>query len=188
MIWKVVKRNDNFAREIADRHYNRQKVGTPGFAPPGRCLVLTAETDTGRALWITSWPYAEYVKHRWAGAWVCSAFRNEGAGVASEMIAQAVAVTRAYYGEPPLLGMITFLDRKKVRPTMVRGKPTWGRTWELAGFRQDGQSVGGLLALRLPPCSVPPPRSAGLFCGEHKHFRTPSDLRLDADIAWLTAP
>ena len=25
---------------LADRHYNRQKIGSPQFAPPGRCLVL----------------------------------------------------------------------------------------------------------------------------------------------------
>jgi hypothetical protein len=49
---------------------------------------------------------------------VCSAFRNEGAGIASEMIREAVSATRAYFGDPPPLGMITFIDRKKVKPTM----------------------------------------------------------------------
>jgi len=104
MLWRLSHRADPFAREIADRHYNRQKGGAPQFAPPGRCLVMTADTSSGPALWITSWPFAAYVKHAWAGAWVCSAFRNEGAGKASDLIRQAVAATRFFYGEAPDLG------------------------------------------------------------------------------------
>lgn len=151
----------NRSRTIADRHYNRQKIGTPQFVPPGRCLVLHAETPTGKALWITSWPFAEFVRHDWAGAWMCSAFRNEGAGVASDLIRQAVAATRAYFGKPPDIGMMTFIDRTKVKPIMVHGKPTWGRTWKLAGFREAGETrQAGLLALQLPPGDMPPPAYA----------------------------
>ncbi|MFD0682394.1 MULTISPECIES: hypothetical protein [unclassified Paenibacillus] len=155
MIWELSHRADTKARLIADRHYNRQKIGSPQFVPPGRCLVLYTENDAGRALWVTSYPFAEYVKHEWAGAWVCSAFRNEGAGVASEMITQAVAATRAYFGEPPEMGLITFIDRKKVKPIMVRGKETWGRTWMMAGFEYAGETKGGLLALQLKPERMP---------------------------------
>lgn len=160
MIWKESNRADPKAREIADRHYNRQKPGTPQFVPPGRCCVFYAETDTGKAFWVTSYPFKEYVKHQWAGAWVCSAFRNERAGKASEMIIQAVAATRAYFGEPPELGMITFIDSKKVKPTMVHGKPTWGRTYELAGFKFVGKTKGGLLAFQLLPEDMPPAERA----------------------------
>lgn len=156
MIWQKSNRADPRARELADRHYNRQKPGTPQFVPPGRCCVFYAETSIGKAFWITSYPYAQYVKHQWAGAWICSAFRNEGAGIASEMIRQAVAATRAELGEPPPLGMITFVDTKKVKPTMVHGKRTWGRTYQLAGFRPVGKTKGGLLALQLLPEDMPP--------------------------------
>jgi hypothetical protein len=160
MIWELSHRADPFARDIADRHYNRQKPGTPQFVPPGRCLVLKAHTPTGRAFWITSWPFAEYVKHAWAGAWVCSAFRNEGAGRASDLIRQAVAATRANWPETPALGMITFLDRSEVRPVRTRGQDTWGRTWRLCGFRDAGETKGGLLALQLLPADMPPPSHA----------------------------
>lgn len=119
--------------------------------------MLDAVTPTGIAFWVTSWPFAEFTKHAWAGAWVCSAFRNEGAGKASEMIKDAVAATRAFFGDPPPIGMITFVDRKKVRPTKVRGKETWGRTYRLAGFRDAGETKGGLLALQLLPGDMPPP-------------------------------
>lgn len=155
MIWEKSNRADSRARELADRHYNRQKPGTPQFVPPGRCLVLYVETETGRAFWVTSFPYAEYVRHTWASSWVCSAFRNEGAGIASEMIREAVAATRAYFGEPPSLGMITFIDRKKVKPTIRHGVPTWGYTYELAGFRHVGETKGGLLTFQLLPKDMP---------------------------------
>lgn len=115
MRWTLSHRADPNARELADRHYNRQKVGSPQFVPPGRCLVLYARTGSGEAFWITSWPFAEYVKHEWAGAWVCSAFRNEAAALSSELITEALAASKAYFGAPPPLGMITFVDGDKVR-------------------------------------------------------------------------
>jgi len=156
-MWRYSHRADPRARVIADRHYNRQKIGSPQFVPPGRCLVLYAETPTGEALWVTSWPFAEYVKHAWAGAWVCSAFRNEGAGVASVLIREALAATRAEMGEPPALGMITFVDRDMVKPTHVRGELVWGWTYRRAGFQEVGETKGGLLALQILPDAMPMP-------------------------------
>lgn len=139
---------------LADRHYNRQKIGSPQFAPPGRCLVLkTPELD---ALWITSWPFAEYVRHAWAGAWVCSAFRNESAHLSSELIREAVAATLAEYGPPPSLGMITFVNAEK-----VRRKRDPGRCYLRAGFRRVGETKGGLVALQLLPQDMPPAERAG---------------------------
>src|ERR1700761_5242055 len=99
MIWIVSNRADPLARKIADRHYNRQKPGTPQFVPPGRCFVLRQK----RAVWVTSWPFAEYVKHAWAGAWVNSCFRKEVPGMASEWIRAAVAHTRWFWPETPHL-------------------------------------------------------------------------------------
>jgi len=154
MQWCLSTRADPVARELADRHYSRETIGAPQFVPPGRCLVLLS--DCARAYWVTSWPYAEYVNHAWAGAWMCSAFRSEGAGVASELIRDAVAATRAYYGEPPALGFVTFIDRAEVRPIMVRGVPTWGWTWKRAGFVEVGETQErGLLALQLLPENMP---------------------------------
>lgn len=158
MRWCMSHRADPAAARIADRHYNRQKPGTPQFVPPGRCLVLL--TDCSNAFWVTSWPFAEYVKHAWAGAWMCSAFRSEGAGQASGLIRQAVAATLAHYGEPPPLGMVTFIDRSKVKPTKRHGVPSWGWTWKQVGFREVGETKGGLLALQLLPADMPEPASA----------------------------
>ena len=160
MIWTRSHRAHTPARLLADRHYSRRKPGSPQFVPPGRCFVLYAKTAAGEAMWVTSWPFAEYVRHAWAGAWVCSAFRNEGAGRASSLITDAVAATRDFYGDPPPLGMITFVDRKRVPPTMVRGRPVWGWCFRKAGFREVGDTKGGLLALQMLPADMPHARRA----------------------------
>lgn len=147
--WRMSHRADTAACRIADRHYSRQKIGSPQFVPPGRCVVLV--TECGKAVWVTSWPFAEHVRHAWAGAWVCSIFRNEGAGLSSGLITAAISATRAIW-DPPELGMITFVDRDK-----TRRKRDPGRCFRRAGFHPVGETVGGLVALQLLPAGMPPP-------------------------------
>ena len=174
MIWTLSDRCDPKSRVIADRHYNRQSIGAVNFVPPGRCLVLYAKTTTGEALWVTSYPFARYVRHQWAGAWMCSAFRNEGAGIASELIRDAIAVTRYKYGNPPPLGMVTFLDRDHVKPTVVRGHPIYGWTWMKIGFKPCGETKGGLLAFQLLPEDMPEPQMAAGVTEQYALTLTPS--------------
>jgi len=152
MDWCLSHRADPEAVAIADRHYNRQKIGSPQFVPPGRCIVL--KTLCGRALWVSSWPFAEYVKHDWAGAWVNSLFRNEGQPhlKSSLLIRQAVAVTRHIWGDPPPLGLVTFVDAFH-----VRRKRDPGRCYRKAGFRQVGFTKGNLWAWQLMPADMPEP-------------------------------
>lgn len=146
--WTRSHRADAEVVPLADRHYNRQKIGSPQFAPPGRCLVLkTVQLD---AFWITSFPFAQYVKHAWAGAMVCSAFRNEGAVLSSELIREAVACSRGEW-ETPELGMITFVDVKKTKP-----KRDPGYCYLKAGFKNVGTTKGGLVALQMLPADMPP--------------------------------
>jgi len=144
--WEISNRCDPRARELADRHYNRQSVGAKNFVPPGRCLVLW----TPNAFWVSSWPFAEYVRHEWGGAWVCSAFRNEGAGLSSELIREAVAATRWKWPDVPGLGMVTFVNADK-----VRNKRDPGRCFIRAGFKPCGETAGGLIALRMVPSDMP---------------------------------
>jgi len=148
--WRMSDRADPQSRQIADRHYNRQKIGAPQFVPPGRCLVLRTLDDS--ALWVTSWPFAEFVHHAWPGAFVCSAFRNEtGAFLSSDLIRSAVSHT-AWTWPVPDLGMITFVDPKK-----VRYKRDPGRCFLRAGFHNVGYTKGGLVALQLLPSEMPDP-------------------------------
>lgn len=171
MLWEASHRADLPARLIADRHYNRQKVGSPQFVPPGRCFVLI--TPAENAVWATSWPFAQYVKHEWAGCWMNSLFRREdGAPLASDLIRDAVAATLWRYGEPPELGMVTFVDSTK-----TRRKRDPGRCYRKAGFNHVGMTRGGLHALQLLPEDMPEPcgavshddanfmREVGVLCG-----------------------
>ncbi len=146
--WYLSHRGDAKAGALADRHYSRQKSGTPQFMPPGRCLVLWAPG----AVWGTSWPYAEFVKHAWGGAWLCSIFRNESGVLSSELIREAVAISRWRFGEPPALGMVTFVD-----PSAVRHKRDPGRCFLGAGFVVCGACKDGKRALQLLPEAMPGP-------------------------------
>lgn len=148
MIWHLSNRAEPRAARIADRHYTRQKPGARQFVPPGRCLVLI--TPQADALWVSSWPFAEYVKHAWAGAWICTLFRNESPRLSSALIRQAVAATRWAWGDPPPLGLVTFIDTEK-----TRRKRDPGRCFRRAGFVPCGMTKGGLYALQLLSEAMP---------------------------------
>src|SRR4029079_206887 len=163
MHWRESWRADPASRRIADAHYNRQKVGADQFVPPGRCVVLVIPEV---AFWVTSWPFPEYVKHAWPGAWICSAFRNERRDLylSSDLVTEALAATRHHW-DPPLLGMITFVD-----PAKTHHKRDPGRCFRRAGFHVSGRcpgcagrpatTEGGLVALHCAtedmPAAFPP--------------------------------
>lgn len=164
MRWHRSWKADPMARPLADRHYNRQKVGAVQFAPPAR-HVLVLITEPADALWISAWPDAEYVRHAWPGAWVCSLFRNEGPSLSSELIGEAVAATRAAWGEPPDVGMVTFVD-----PTKTRRKRDPGRCFRRAGFVEIGRTRElGLVVLQLRPGDMPDPEPARARLGTLDH-------------------
>jgi hypothetical protein len=142
--WRLSDRFDPAALPLADRHYNRQKPGSPQFVPPGRCLVLLTEDRS--ALWVTSWPFAEYVRHKWGGAWVNSLFRNEGPRQSSDLIRLAVAHTRAHWPIAPDLGIVSFVDADKTEDKEV---PGW--CYRRAGWSHVGFTKGGLWAFQQLP-------------------------------------
>jgi hypothetical protein len=151
LYWELSHRADKEALPLADRHYNRQKIGSPQFVPPGRCLVLLGKDK--KALWISTWPFPQYVKHQWAGAWTCSCFRNESCVLSSILIREAVAITRWFWDDQvPGLGFITFVDPWKTRP-----KRDPGQCFRKAGWNQCGLTKGGLVALQLLPEDFPEP-------------------------------
>lgn len=150
MIWQRSHRADPRALPLANRHYNRQKPDSPQFVPPGACLVLLALDE--RALWVSSHPKAQYVKHQWAGAWVNTLFRNEGSGKASELILQTLSVTRFFWTQVPPLGMVSFVDERYIIP---KKNPGW--CYLKAGFSVAGRTQGGLLCLQILPNQMPPP-------------------------------
>lgn len=50
--------------------------------------------------------------------------------------------------------MVSFVDRDK-----TRRKRDPGRCFRRAGFQPDGETKGGLVALRLPPEAMPEPKA-----------------------------
>ena len=144
--WRLSWRADPEVRALADRHYNRQNVGASQFVPPGRCLVLKTAERPPLAAWITSWPFAEYVQHAWAGAWVNSLFRNEGDHRSSDLIRWAVAHTRATWPAAPPLGIVSFVDAEK-----TEGKEVPGWCYRRAGWSHVGYTQAGLYAFQQLP-------------------------------------
>ena len=80
---------------------------------------------------------------------MCSMFRNESTVLSSTLVTEAVAVTCSIWPVPPL-GMVTFIDPRK-----VRRKRDFGRCFRKAGFVPVGHTKGGLVALQLLPERMP---------------------------------
>lgn len=135
--WIVTHKGDRACRLLADRHYSRQRVGALMFTRPGRNLVL--RTPVGDAVWVT-----------WSGirddglqAWECTIFRNESSNLSSDMIRAAVTATIAEWGQPPPDGIITYVDKSKVRSRNP------GFCFLSAGFQRIGRSKRrGLILLQ----------------------------------------
>lgn len=149
MRWHRSWKADPVAVELAADHYSRRRRARPGqrqWCPPGRGVPLRAQTDSGVAIWHTHWPAPELAMHRRGDAWICSIFRNLGAGLSSELILEALAVTRAELGEPPDSGTITFIEAGAVR------SPNPGYCFKVVGFEWIGRtSDRGLDTLWLAP-------------------------------------
>lgn len=137
MRWILSHRADPDCLPIADRHYNRQKVGSPQFVPPGRCVVL--KTD--------------------GAVWVNSMFRKECDGIASEFIREAVAATRFIWPDVPTLGLVSFIDPNEVAQRRTRGRLAIGQSYFEAGFKHVGYTKAGLWAMQLLPDDMPEPEA-----------------------------
>jgi hypothetical protein len=125
--WHPVVRCDPRARRLADRHYSRQTIGAVDFMPPGRKLVLL--TDDARALW----GVCENLDPAGTVRWRVTIFRNEGAGLSSELIEEATDRTvefwKRHYGALPGVPLQTEVD-----PARTRHKRDPGRCFRKAGW------------------------------------------------------
>lgn len=112
-VWQVRNRFDAAAAALADRHYCRRHSSNQ-VGGVGRVLVLV--TPCERALWVTKWPKAG---EPWDGldAYRCSYFRNEGAGLSSGLILEAMRLTVERWGDPPAHGWVTWCDKTRIEST-----------------------------------------------------------------------
>lgn len=141
MTWLLTKDGDPRFLALADRHYSRQQPGTPLAVGPGRKLVLVSAN--GDAAWAV-----RHARYRADGreGWECTLYRNEGPYVSSHLIVLALGITRYVWGDPPPVGLFTFI-----------GAHLRGGTFFAAGFHKDGVTADGRLCLRLSGDRFPPP-------------------------------
>jgi hypothetical protein len=139
VVWMETHDADPRARMIADRHYSRKTPGAKFFCGPGEKLILI--TPDYRALFV--W---RKNRIRWDGQHgvECTLFRNEGAGVSSELIQEAVRLARKRW---PGERLFTY-----VRPSKVRSRSP-GYCFLSAGWKIAGRNSGKkhrLLILEAP--------------------------------------
>lgn len=153
--WLHVHHLDTRARLLADRHYSRQHIGAREFCPPGNKIVLLGLNHD--ALWVSHRPdpTAGLELKRMDGFdyFDNPYFRNESSCIASELILEALAITRYLWQDyNPPDGFHSFVDMAKVKPIMRRGQPVYGWVFEKAGFKLAAEVTKqrGLLRYVLP--------------------------------------
>lgn len=150
-VWIEVKDGNDTAREIFSHHYSAAERLTAGavlrgseylIIGPGEKVVLV--TPCARAVF--GWRRERYRMDGQIGV-NCCFFRNEGAGLASDLIREADAIAwERWPGER----LFTFVD-----PRRVIHKRDPGRCFLRAGWRYCGETPKGLLILEcLPPSDV----------------------------------
>lgn len=153
------KRTDIRARELADRHYNRQSIGHPQFTRPGNNIVLivpSPDFQKAEALWVSQRPDPKAgLDRRLDGFiyWNNSHFRNESSIASSELIREAVAITMYFWGSLiPEDGFHTFVDPRYVKPTRRHGENFYGYCYFKADWTLHPQrTLNGLWRYILPP-------------------------------------
>lgn len=138
--WYHVSHVDNRARLLADDHYSRQTPGAVEFTPPGNKIVLIVPHANPLrrplALWASQRPAPSSGIGRADGFdyWHNAIFRNESDLRASDLIIEAMQITKHFWPTLPADGFHTFVDPEKVRGVKVRGELVKGFCFMKAGF------------------------------------------------------
>jgi hypothetical protein len=94
----------------------------------------------------------------------CTIYRREHGEVASKLLRDAMDHAWVRW---PAARLFTFINPRKVKPTMMRGRPTWGHCFYEAGWRFEGLTQQGLHILAGYPAPTaadgdhPPARGVG---------------------------
>ena len=133
VVWTSRNRNDPALVALADRHYSRQTPGAAQMGAPAASLAYV--TPCERAGWLSQWTV-----HPDDGlaALRCAFFRNEGAGLSSDLILAAMAQTEARWPlgsfDPDLWprdGWVTWIEPAKI------ASPNPGYCFKQAGWWTD---------------------------------------------------
>lgn len=174
MAWRLSSSSDRRALDVVDGtgmhegkgpHYSRRTPGSKTFTGVGQEVVLV--TDCGRAVWACirqKTPMAVGTgssrgrdgdtDQRARFLWRNSMFRNLGAGLSSDLIREALAMTYDAwidrYGCIPAERLRTEIDVRAVRSRNP------GYCYMMAGW-DKGETKRGKLFLYAPPPAVAPP-------------------------------
>jgi hypothetical protein len=171
--WVPVRDGDASARAIFDRHYSRRRYAD-GRKPklivgPGDKLLLLRADGSALFAW------RRHKSHAGQEGVECSIFRREDGPLASILILEAEVPAR---GRWPGQRFYTFVNPRKVEPTMVRGHPVWGFCFYKADWRFAGLSKkAGLHILAKENRGVMADRFASVLAGRR------INLALDAVAA-----
>lgn len=138
--WIPVKDGNDTGREIFDSHYSRRhyKDGRKPllYVGPGEKIVLIS--PCARALFV----WRKFISDDGQEGTNCAVFRNEGAGLSSDLIRAADALA---WDRWPGERLYTYIDSKKIRSTNP------GYCFLMAGWTHAGWSKRGLRILEIRP-------------------------------------
>ena len=136
-LWQRTTKFDAHAAALADRHYNRRKVGSPQFMPPGETVVLITADALALFGWWRPHPSSGLRALNGLDGWTCSIFRNEGRYRSSDLILAAETELVAAEKSCGPDGLLTYVWRAKV----LSVNP--GYCFKCAGYRRIGVSADG---------------------------------------------
>lgn len=137
-----MKDGDDSCRAIFDNHYSRY-IYADGRRPklivgPGEKMLLLRADGAALFAW------RRFIDDSGQQGVNCAIFRNEGDDVASALIIEAEEPARRRW---PGLRFYTYIDPRKIKPTMVRGHPVWGFCFYRAGWRYAGMTKSGKIIM-----------------------------------------
>lgn len=141
--WIEIKDCDPVAFEIFSRHYsfrnyrdnrrkNRSNPNRKAFVGPGERIVLISPCDRALFVWKRCRDAEDLPKL------FCSVFRNEGAGLSSDLILAAEKIAMLKWKPQHAF---TFVNPRKIKSCNP------GCCFRFAGWRRIGLTKGGLIIL-----------------------------------------
>jgi len=137
--WMQMLDGDASCRAIFDRHYSRY-VYADGrrpklFVGPGEKMVLMQADGLALCVW------RKFISGDGQTGVNCAIYRNESPRLASLMLKDAMQIA---WGRWPGQRLFTYVNPRKVPPTMERSRPVWGWCFYKAGWRFVGLTGQGL--------------------------------------------